>query len=184
MCRCFCFHDKTILDQKLKITIQNETDPRFAIPGVLVASGGVATIAAGTPTKGADAAAASPWTGAVIPMVDGDGAIGQRFTGIAKSDSTDTASAAGVVTLWLPLPGYVYSAKAKSAASADTAAEVTALFGKRVVLDLTTVFWTVDAAAADALINCVTIIGGDYQTSTLWFTYKNGGTLIGQEQTS
>lgn len=166
-----------------QIFILNETDPRFAIPGVLVASGAVATIAAGTPTKGADAAAAS-WTGAVIPMVDGDGAIGQRFTGIAKSESTDTASAAGVVTIWLPLPGYVYSAKAKSAASADTAAEVQALFGKRVVFDLTTVFWTVEATATDALINCVTIVGGDYQTSTLYFTYKNGGTMLGQEQTS
>ncbi len=167
------------------IVILNETDPRFSSQTTtIVASGGVATIQAGTPTKGADAAAASPWTGAVVPMVDGDGAIGQRFTGIAKSDSTDTAAAAGVVTLWLPLPGYVYACKSKSAASADTAAEVNALFGKRVVFDLTLGLWSVDAAAADALINCVTIIGGDYQTSTLYFTYKNNGTMIGQEQTS
>lgn len=167
-----------------QIIILSETDPRFAIPGVLVAAGGVGTIAAGTPTKGADAAAASPWTGAVVPMVDGDGAIGQRFTGISKNTSTDTASVAGAVTLWLPLPGYVYSAKAKTASTADTAAEVQALFGKRVVFDLTTVFWTVDAAAADALVNCVTIVGGDFQTQTLYFTYKNGGTMIGQEQVS
>jgi hypothetical protein len=165
------------------IVILNETDPRFALPGVLVASGGVATIQAGTPTKHADAAAAS-WTGAVVPMVDGDGALGQRFTGLAKSDSTDTASAAGVVTLWLPLPGYVYACKAKTSSTADTAAEVTALFGKRVVFDLTSSLWSIDAAAADALINCVTIIGGDYQTTTLYFTYKDGGTLLGQEQTS
>ena len=164
------------------IVIINETDPRFAIPGVLVASGGVATIQAGTPSKSADAATAA--TGAVVPMVDGDGAIGQNFTGIAKSDSTDTASAAGVVTLWLPLPGYVYACKAKTASTADTASEVQALFRKRVVFDLTSSLWSVDAAAADALINCVTIIGGDYQTQTLYFTYKNGGTCIGQEQTS
>lgn len=165
------------------IIILSETDPRFALPGVLVAAGGVSTIAAATPTKHADAAAAS-WTGAVVPMVDGDGAIGQRFTGIAKSTSTETASVAGSVTLWLPLPGYVYACKAKSLTAADTQAEVTALFGKRVVFDLTSSLWSVDSAAADALINCVTIIGGDYQTSTLYFTYKNGGTLIGQEQTS
>ena len=38
--------------------------------------------------------------------------------------------------------------------------------------------------AADALVNCVTIIGGDYQTSTIYFTYKNGGTMIGQQATS
>lgn len=162
------------------IIILNETDPRFAIPGVLVAAGGVSTIAAGTPTKGADATAASPWTGAVVPMVDGDGTTSQRFTGIAKSTSTDTASAAGSVTVWLPLPGYVYACKAKTASTADTAAEVQALFGKRVVFDLTSTVWYVDAAAADAAANMVVINGGDYLTQTLYFTYKNTGTMIGQ----
>ncbi len=165
-----------------QIIILSETDPRFAIPGVLVASGGVSTIAASTPTKSADAATAA--TGAVVPMVDGDGALGQNFTGIAKDDSTDTASVAGSVTLWLPLPGYVYAAKAKTASTADTQVEITALFRKSVVFDLTTGLWTVDAAAADALINCVTIIGGDYLTQTLYFTYKNAGSMIGQTKTS
>lgn len=164
------------------IIILSETDPRFSVPGVLVASGGVSTILAGTPTKSADAAAAA--TGAVVPMIDGDGTIAQNFSGIAKSDSTDTAAAAGAVTLWLPLPGYVYACKAKTASTADTAAEVQALFRKRVVFDLTSSLWSVDAAAADALVNCVTIIGGDFQTQTLYFTYKNGGTIIGQQATS
>lgn len=166
------------------IIILNETDPRFSMQPALVAAGAVATILRGTPTKAADAAAASPWTGAVVPMVDGDGALGQKFTGIAKNDSSDTVAAAGNVILWLPLPGYVYACKAKTASTADTAAEVTALFGKRVVFDLTAALWSVDAAAADALINCVTIIGGDYQTQTLYFVYKNAGTLIDQHQTS
>lgn len=161
------------------VIIQNETDPRFAIPGVLVAAGGVGTIAANTPTKGADATAAS-WTGAVIPMVDADGTTAQRFAGIAKSDSTDTASVAGAVTLWLPLPGYVYAAKAKTASTANTQALVTALFGKRVIFDLTSTIWSVDAAAADAAANMLVIIGGDYQTQTLYFSYKNSGTIIGQ----
>ncbi len=165
-----------------QIIILSETDPRFAIPGVLVASGGVSTIASSTPTKSADAATAA--TGAVVPMVDGDGAIGQNFTGIAKDDSTDTAAAAGSVTLWLPLPGYVYAAKAKDPTTADTQTEITALFRKSVVFDLTASVWTVDAGATDALINCVTIIGGDYQTQTLWFTYKNAGSMIGQTKTS
>lgn len=160
------------------IIILNETDPRFAIPGVLVASGGVATIQAGTPTKSADATASA--TGAVVPMIDGDGTTSQNFTGIAKSTSTDTAAAAGVVTVWLPLPGYVYAAKAKTASTADTAAEVQALFRKRVVFDLTASFWSVDAGAADAAANMVTIVGGDYQTQTLYFTYKITGTMIGQ----
>lgn len=161
------------------IIILNETDPRFSVQSNLVASGGVGTIAAGTPTKGADAAAASPWTGAVVPMVDGDGTTSHRFTGIAKNTSTDTASAAGEVRLWLPLPGYIYAAKAKTAANADTAAEVQALFGKRVVFDLTSSLWSIDAAAADAVVNCVIIVGGDYQTQTLYFGYKHSGTVLG-----
>ncbi len=165
-----------------KIVILNETDPRFAIPNVLVTSGGVGTIARGTPTKSADAAAAI--TGAVIPMTDGNGTIAEKFSGIAKDTSTDTASANGSVTIWLPLPGYVYAAKAKTASDANTASKVQALFQKHVVFDLTSTTWSVDAGATDALVNCVTIIGGDYLTSTLYFTYKNAGTIIGQQQIS
>ena len=164
------------------IVILNETDPRFAIAGVLVAAGAVSTIAAGTPSKAADAATAA--TGAVVPMVDGDGTIAQNFTGIAKSDSTDTAAAAGVVTLWLPLPGYVYAAKSKLASDVNTAAKLLTFFRKRVVFDLTSSLWTVDSGATDALVNCVTIIGGDYNTSTVYFTYKNAGTMLDQHQTS
>lgn len=166
------------------IIILNETDPRFAIPGVLCPAGTAGSIQAGTPSKNANAAATSTYSGGVIPMVDGDGAIGQNFTGIAKSTSTDTATAAGVVTLWLPLPGYVYACKAKTGTAVDSAAEMLTYFGKRVVFDLTASLWTVDTEAADALINCVTIVGGDFQTQTMWFTYKNGGTVIGQQQTS
>lgn len=162
------------------IVILNETDPRFTAQANLVALNASApSIAQGTPTKGADAAAASPWTGAVVPMVDGDGSTSQRFTGICKQDSNETTAVAGSVVLWLPLPGYVYAAKAKTASTADTAAEVQALYGKRVVFDLTSSLWTVDAAAADAVANCVTIIGGDYQTQVLWFVYAHKGSSLG-----
>lgn len=161
------------------VIIVNEAEARWTTAPNLVASGGVATIQAGTPTKGADAAAASPWTGAVIPMVDGDGTTSQRFTGLCKSTSTDTASVAGVTTLWLPLPGLIYASKSKDLTSANTAAKVQALYGKRVVFDLTSSLWSVDAAAADAVANCVIIIGGDYQTSTLYFSYRYSGTVVG-----
>lgn len=144
----------------------------------LVASGAAASIAIGTPTEGADAAAASPWTGNVNVMADGEGTTSQRFTGIAKSTSTDTASAAGEVYTWLPLPGLIYSGFAKTASTADTQAEVDALSGKRVVFDLTSTDWTIDAAAADAVANCVVIVGGDYQTRTLNFMYRPSGTCL------
>lgn len=160
------------------IIIVNEAEARFTLTPAIVASGGVATIQAGTPTKGADAAGAA-WTGAVLPMIDGDGSTAQRFTGICKSTSTDTASVAGVVTNWLPLPGLVYATKSKVLTDTNTIAKVQALFGKRVVYDLTAGLWSVDASATDAVANCVVIIGGDYQTSTLYFVYKYSGTMLG-----
>lgn len=144
----------------------------------IVASGTAASINAGEPTKGADATAASPWTGAVAIMADGDGTTSQRFTGIAKSDSDETTTAAGVVQVWLPYPGLIYQAQAKTASTADTSAEVQALFGKRVVFDLTSSKWTVDAAAADASTNGLTIVGGEFQTSTLYFYISSGVSLL------
>lgn len=163
-----------------QIKIVSQLDEKFSVD-VLVAAGGAQTIEIGTPTKSADAAGAI--TGAVIPMVDGDGTIAHKFSGIAKSDSTDTAAAAGTVQLWLPLPGIVYSAACKTT-SANTAAKLLALFNKHVVFDLTGTTWTVDAAATDALVSCVTIIGGDWETNTVYFTYKDTGTILGQHQTS
>lgn len=156
-------------------------DPNGAIPTMkwLVASGAAATINPGTPVKFSSA-------GAVVPMTDGNGTTSERFGGIAKTTSTDTAAAAGVVYTFIPLPGFIYAAKAKSAAAADTQAEIDALKAKRVVFDLTgtvgpglTGVWTIDTAAADATTNCVVIIGGEYQTSTIYFTYNvNGTTLV------
>lgn len=161
-----------------QIKIVNQLEEKFAVT-VLVAAGGAQTIEIGTPTKSADAAGAI--TGAIIPMVDGDGFNAQKFSGIAKSDSTDTAAAAGTVDVWLPLPGIVYSAACKTT-SANTAAKLLALFNKHVVFDLTGTTWTVDAAATDALVNSVTIIGGDWKSNVVFFTYKYGGTILGQEQ--
>lgn len=121
-----------------------------------------------------------------MPMVDGDGTTSQRFTGIAKTTSTDTAAAAGEVWTIFPLPGVKYAAGSKSAAATDTQAEIDALLGARLVLDLTgtvgpglTGQWTIDTAGGDGSTNAVIIIGGDYRTSTLYFTYRNTATFIG-----
>lgn len=159
------------------IKIRNTPDPAFSRKWI-VAAGAANTIHAGEPTKAADAAAASPYTGAVAIMADGDGKTAERFTGIAKSESTDAVAAAGEVYTWLPLPALIYNAKAKTASTADTQAEIDALTGKRVVFDLTSSAWTVDAAAADAVANSVIIIGGDFRTQRLDFVYKfTGGVL-------
>lgn len=159
----------------------SQLSPEFCTPGVLVAAGGVGTIAAGTPTKSADATNTN--TGAVVPMVDGNGTTAQSFFGIAKSTSTDTASVAGSVDLWMPLPGIVYSGFAKTASLANTQAEITALFHKATVFDLTGTDWTVDtntdaATGADSKVNCVVIVGGNPATSTINFIYSPKGTYL------
>lgn len=143
----------------------------------LVAAGAAATINPGTPTKFASA-------GAVVPMVDTDGTSSQRFTGIAKSTSTDTAAAAGEVYTFIPLPGIIYAAKAKSATAANTQAKIDALLAARLIFDLTgtvgpglTGTWTIDTAAGDGATNCAVIIGGAYQTNTLYFLYSPLGTF-------
>lgn len=158
-------------------TIKSQLTPEFSKKW-LVDTSGVSSIAVGVPTFGADAAAAAPWTGYVAVGSDGNGTTGQRFTGIAKSISTETASADGEVYTWLPLPGIVYGGFAKTSTTADTQAEIDALSGKRVVFDLTSTDWTVDAAAADAVANCVVIIGGDFRTATLDFVYRPSGTCL------
>ena len=141
----------------------------------VVASGAVGTIASGSPTKcvTADASVA----GAVVPMVDGDGSVtAMRFTGIAKSTSTDTAAAAGTVDTWAPVAGLVYRGKPKVAGSCNTQAKLNALSGVRVVFDLTSSVWTVDTAAADALVNCVCIVGGYAVNDEVQFVYSPKGT--------
>lgn len=159
-------------------TIISQQTPEMATIAVATL-GVVGAIAVGTPTKAVDATAASPWFGSVTIMVDGDGTTSQHFTGIAKSNSTDTVAATGTVELWEPFPGVIYSGYAKSSSSADTAAEILALKGKRVVFDLTAGNWTLDAAAADAQVNCVTLLGtGNPTLATVNFVYKPTGTYL------
>lgn len=160
------------------IQILNELAPAYAVSSVIVPAGGVGTIVAGTPTKTADTVNTSTWSGAVLAMVDADGTTAQRFTGVAKSTSTDTASAAGRVDLWLPLPGLFYSGQAKTTSTFDTQAEVDGAFGKGVFFDLTTAVWTVDVAGSPVQANCVIITGGDFRTQTVYFNYKASGTFL------
>ncbi len=162
-----------------QISIFDENGP---IPTMkwLVASGAAATINPGTPVKFSSA-------GAVVPMVDADGSTSQRFVGIAKTTSTDTAAAAGEVYTFIPLPGIIYAAKAKSATGANTQAKIDALLGARLVFDLTGTVgpglsgtWTIDTAAGDGSNNCVVVVGGEYQSNIVWFLYSGRGNFYNQ----
>ena len=142
----------------------------------VVASGAVATIGSGSPTKCTTADGSI--VGAIVPMVDGDGSVtAMRFTGIAKTISTDTAAAAGTVDTWYPVPGLIYRAGCKTSTTMNTQAKINALMGARVVFDLTGTTWTVDAAATDALVNCVCIVGGQPLTNECLFVYAPKGTI-------
>ncbi len=126
-----------------------------------VASGAAASIDRGTPTKESSTA--------VEIMADGEGTTAEQFSGLAKSVSTDTAAVAGTVELYLPLPGLIYVGSPKVAGAANTEAEILALCGKRIVLDLTGSDWTVDAAAVDGIGNSVVIVGGNPNEDTVYF---------------
>lgn len=130
-----------------------------------VASGTAASIDRGAPTKESSTA--------VAVMADGEGTTTEQFSGLAKSVSTETAAVAGTVELYLPLPGLVYVGSPKVAGAANTEAEILALCGKRIVLDLTSTDWTVDTAAGDGIGNSVVIIGGNPNEDVVYFTINH-----------
>ena len=147
----------------------------------IVGSGGTATISEGTPTKLNGYDAAGFGAGKIIPMVDGNGNIGSAssrtiFTGMAKSTSTDVTATDGVVGVWAPVPGILYRGNCLVSTTMNTQAKINALMGCRVVFDLTSLVWTVDAAASDALANCVCIAGGIPLTNECLFVYSPKGT--------
>lgn len=153
----------------------------------VVASGTAASIDRGTPAKRVDIDAATA-TGSVKIMADGNGGMADStlaasgtFAGLAKSASTETATAAGVVDLWFPAPGMVYRGFAKSSTAATTQALINVLMGKRVVLDITTSDWTVDTAAADALLNCIVVVGGLPQSNEILFVVDTRLTVVGRQ---
>ena len=146
-----------------------------------VASGTVASIQPGVPTT--PAGATGSVTGVVAVSADGSPttvgtATNVHFAGLAKGASTETASAAGTVVLWAPMPGILYAGKAKSASAVDTQAEIIALLNKREVLDLTSTTWTVDTGATDAITNGVLIMGGDPQANLIYFALSQNVTVF------
>lgn len=146
-----------------------------------VASGTSASIQAGTPTT--PNGATGSVDGVVVASADASPTVvgtatNVHFSGLAKSDSTETASVAGNVTLWAPMGGILYGGKAKSATAVDTVAEIVALLNKRVIFDLTASTWTVDTAATDSTSNGVIIFGGDPAANQVYFAISPNVTIF------
>lgn len=161
-------------DFKLRTQLQPEFTASFIVP-----SGGATTILSGEPTKRASATGAAGTGVEILADAEPTTADGKAFAGMAKTDSTDTAAAAGVVTVWLPLPGIIYSGKPKTAGTCNTQAKLDVLMLKRVIFDLTSTAWGVDTAATDAAANGIVIVGGDYQTDMVFFMVSPGVTVFG-----
>lgn len=136
---------------------------------------GATAILAGEPLK--LKSAGSPY---VIPLADDDLTIGTDtvFIGIAQSDSTQTASADGVVSVYVPLPGVVYEAKATTSTNVDTLAKVKALENDRVTMDLSSGVYTIDENAGDGANNAFYIVGGDHTRGTIQFTIRAAATWL------
>lgn len=143
----------------------------------VVALGAANTIHSGEPLVKGEATATS--TGAVLVVADGDNlpTSTHQYAGLAKSESTDTVAAAGVVTAWAPLPGIIYSGKAKLSTDANTAAKINAMKDKRTVFDKTASLITVDAGATDTATSGIAIVGGDFRTQEILFVVIPGATL-------
>jgi hypothetical protein len=116
-------------------------------------------------------AAGSPYA---VTFVDADLTLGtdSQFLGLAASTSTHTAGADGYVDIYVPHTNLVYEAKAKTFASVDTQTEINAMLGDRKIMDVTSGVLTVDEAAADAVANGITIVGGNPTKGTLYFQIK------------
>ena len=116
-------------------------------------------------------------------LADAYGAIGTdiAIVGLAKSDSTHTATAKGEVEVYLPIPGVVYEIKAKTGTTADTQGEIDALVGDRVILDLTSGVYTLDTAATEAQASPFLIVGGDPIQKTLYVILRSGATILGDQ---
>lgn len=128
---------------------------------------GATTIYAGEPVK----IGTAPY---VIPLADAEPVTGTpTLIGIAATTSTQTATANGIVEVYLPTSGAVFRASAKSSAAVDTQAEIDALKLKRVILDLTSSVYTVDTAASDAATNGIIIVDGDPVNKTVDFRIKS-----------
>lgn len=117
-----------------------------------------------------------------IPLADADLTIGTDtvFLGVCASDSTQTASADGIVRVYMPKPELVYEAKAKTSTTVDTDAEIAALVGDRVIMDLTSSTFTLDTGAADGATNAFYIVGGDSSRATVHFTCRADATYLSQ----
>lgn len=163
------------------ITIK-ETGGRNSVPTDrwIVAAGTPILIKAGEPAKQKTVGSNLPQQSILLEDADLTIATDTALTGIAATDSTETAAATGYSDQYVPLPDIKWEIKAKSAAAADTQAEIDLLIGKLFIIDLASAVFTMDTAGATTNTNAFLIVGGDPNRSTVWFRIRPDATSFGR----
>jgi hypothetical protein len=126
-------------------------------------------IYAGEPVK--LKSAGSPY---VIPLADNEPVIGTttQVIGIAASDSTQTASADGVIAVYIPDGDAEWEVAPTTLTNADAQSEVNALVGDRVLFDLVGSTYTLDENAGDTATSGLQITGGDATRGKMYFRIR------------
>jgi len=142
-----------------------------------VAAGADNTISPGEPVV------CTPGTATVALGADGIPVVGTDYLiGVATSESTDTTAAAGTVDVYLFGGGEVISGKAKTAANADTAAEILAAANDFVLMDLTGAAWTIDMGSGHGITGGLMLTGeGEPENSRVYARVRAAATLIGSD---
>lgn len=150
-------------------------DP-YGVIKVDVASGAAATIGPGEPVVRSTNYGALISDGMLTTATD-------YAIGIAATESTDTASAAGTVDVVLVGPGSKIRGKAKTSTTLDTAAELLGAMFDCVPFDVTSSVITLDVAAASGTIVTYgnVIVGGDYINYTADCIFNTRATLFGAD---
>lgn len=135
-----------------------ESATGFSMGGTVryvVASGTVASIAAGEPVQKLAGAAN------VTQMLTNSPTTTNRVVGVAFSASTETASVSGTVDVVPCNDSQIWMIAPKVAATFNTQAKINALVGARVLLDLTSGVFTIlaaDGASNGCVIEYIDIV--------------------------
>lgn len=117
----------------------------------------------------------------VIPVADAGPTVGtDRMIGVAQNNSDHTASADGVVQVYMVHPNVtVLRAKAEDPTAIDTDAELLAILNDSKVFALNAGVYTVNETVADATANGLLVVDGDIANGTLDFILKEGASIGG-----
>ncbi len=112
----------------------------------------------------------------VIRLEDGDPEIGtDEMVGVCVAASTDTASVAGTVRVFMPAPDTVLRMKAHTSTNVNTKAKIDALKMHAVCCGVSSTTVTINEDEADdPNVHGFWIIGGDHKKGTLDFLMNQG----------